>query len=123
MLFVLAYVDALTSISKTSIRNLNVSGRFENFGFDQLLTQSFSKLIVFQDGSYLELIAFIDDDPKHRVGHWWGDKGWGIIDFAFTLKEGELTSQFLLCNSIALQVFETLRTELFVLLLSILFCH
>lgn len=47
-----------------------------------------NRLIIFADGSYIELIAFIDDDPAHREGHWWGDKGYGIIDFAFTLKEG-----------------------------------
>jgi Glyoxalase-like domain len=43
-----------------------------------------NKLILFSDGSYIELIAFIDDDPRHRAGHWWGDKKPGIIDFAFT---------------------------------------
>ncbi|OCL03243.1 hypothetical protein AOQ84DRAFT_392409, partial [Glonium stellatum] len=32
-----------------------------------------NKLILFQDGSYIELIAFIDDDPARRAGHWWGD--------------------------------------------------
>jgi hypothetical protein len=46
--------------------------------------QTENKLIVFQDGSYIELIAFIDDDPKHRVGHRWGDKEVGIIDFALS---------------------------------------
>jgi hypothetical protein len=29
-----------------------------------------NKLIIFADGSYIELIAFIDDDPKLRDGHW-----------------------------------------------------
>src|SRR5271154_5029213 len=43
-----------------------------------------NKLILFSDGSYIELIAFIDDDPRRRAGHWWGDKKPGIIDFAFT---------------------------------------
>lgn len=47
-----------------------------------------NKLIVFKDGSYIELIAFVDDDPKHKEGHWWGNKGYGIIDYALTLKEG-----------------------------------
>jgi hypothetical protein len=50
-----------------------------------------NKLICFQDGSYIELIAFIDDDPKHREGHWWGDKKPGIIDFAFTTDEDAKT--------------------------------
>lgn len=47
-----------------------------------------NNLIIFKDGSYLELIAFIDDLPEHRKDHWWGDKGYGIIDYAFTIKEG-----------------------------------
>lgn len=42
-----------------------------------------NKLIVFRDGTYLELIAFIDDSPDHRAGHFW-DKPLGIIDYAFT---------------------------------------
>lgn len=46
-----------------------------------------NKLILFQDGCYIELIAFIDDDPKHREGHWWGEKKKGIIDFACTTDE------------------------------------
>lgn len=29
-----------------------------------------NKLIIFADGSYIELIAFIDDDPGLREGHW-----------------------------------------------------
>jgi Glyoxalase-like domain len=41
-------------------------------------------LIVFQSGVYLELIAFIDDKPSHREGHWWGGKGYGWIDWALT---------------------------------------
>ncbi|KAJ9627888.1 hypothetical protein H2203_003106 [Taxawa tesnikishii (nom. ined.)] len=47
-----------------------------------------NKLIVFQDGTYIELIAFVNDDPAHREGHWWGDKGFGVIDYALTLAEG-----------------------------------
>lgn len=50
-----------------------------------------NRLICFLDGSYIELIAFIDDDPKHREGHWWGDKKPGIIDFAFTTDEDAKT--------------------------------
>jgi len=46
-----------------------------------------NKLIVFADGSYVELIAFIDDLPTHREGHKW-DKPFGIVDFALTTKEG-----------------------------------
>lgn len=43
-----------------------------------------NKLVVFQDGTYLELIAFINDDPAHRHGHPWGNKAFGFIDFALT---------------------------------------
>ena len=43
-----------------------------------------NKLIVFRDGSYIELIAYINDDPVHRKGHYFGDKEFGIIDFALT---------------------------------------
>jgi hypothetical protein len=46
--------------------------------------QTENKLVVFQGGSYIELIAFVDDDPKYRVGHRWGDKKDGIIDFALS---------------------------------------
>jgi PAS domain-containing protein len=42
-----------------------------------------NRLILFADGSYLELIAFIDDDHKNREGHWW-DKPYGIVDWALT---------------------------------------
>lgn len=50
-----------------------------------------NKLITFQDGSYLELIAFVNDDPKNKAGHYWGSKRPGIIDFAFTSTEGATT--------------------------------
>ena len=49
--------------------------------------QTDNKLIVFQDGSYIELIAFVDDDPKHRAGHRWGNKQVGIIDFALITED------------------------------------
>lgn len=49
--------------------------------------QTENKLIVFQDGSYIELIAFVDDDPKHRANHRWGDREVGIIDFALSSTE------------------------------------
>lgn len=45
-----------------------------------------NRLVLFRDGTYLELIAFINDDPEKRQGHWW-DKPFGIVDFAFTPKE------------------------------------
>lgn len=41
-----------------------------------------NRLILFQDGTYLELIAFINDDPEKRKGHWW-DKPYGVVDYAF----------------------------------------
>jgi hypothetical protein len=49
--------------------------------------QTENKLIIFRDGSYIELISFVNDDPKHRTGHRWGDKKFGIIDFALSSQE------------------------------------
>lgn len=44
-----------------------------------------NRLILLADGCYLELIAFIDDDPQRREGHWWGMKRtWSIVDVAFS---------------------------------------
>ncbi|KAK3674732.1 hypothetical protein LTR78_005454 [Recurvomyces mirabilis] len=45
-----------------------------------------NRLLIFKDGTYLELIAFIDDDPDKRKGHWW-DKPCGIVDFALTTQK------------------------------------
>lgn len=45
-----------------------------------------NRLIVFRDNTYIELIAFTSEEA--RKGHWWGDKGYGIIDYAFTLRGG-----------------------------------
>lgn len=42
-----------------------------------------NRLVLFADGTYLELIAFIDDDAEKRRGHWW-DKPFGVVDFALT---------------------------------------
>lgn len=42
-----------------------------------------NRLILLQDGSYLELIAFIDDNEALRKGHWW-DKPFGIVDFCLS---------------------------------------
>jgi hypothetical protein len=47
-----------------------------------------NKLICFRDGSYIELIAFINDDPKNRQGHWW-DKEFGIVDFSFAYSDSD----------------------------------
>lgn len=52
-----------------------------------------NKLICFRDGSYIELIAFIDDNLKNRQGHWW-DKEFGIVDFSFANSDGDPTIQF-----------------------------
>ncbi len=48
-----------------------------------------NKLIVFEDGVYIELIAFADGtDPERRHEHWWGRKTEGtIVDWAYTLAE------------------------------------
>lgn len=27
--------------------------------------------MLFRDGTYLELIAFVNDDPQKRKGHYW----------------------------------------------------
>ncbi|KAK3109876.1 hypothetical protein LTR53_016412 [Teratosphaeriaceae sp. CCFEE 6253] len=45
-----------------------------------------NRLILFADGTYIELIAFIDDDPEKRRGHWW-DLDYGIVDFALGTAE------------------------------------
>lgn len=45
-----------------------------------------NRLVLFQDGTYLELIAFINDDPDKRQGHWW-DQPFGVLDYAFTTTE------------------------------------
>lgn len=42
-----------------------------------------NRLVLFSDGTYLELISFIDDDPEKRKGHWW-DKPFGVVDFSLT---------------------------------------
>lgn len=70
-----------------------------------------NNLIVFKDGSYLELIAFIDDKPEHREGHWWGDKGYGIIDYAFTIKEGPDAFQVLQTRASNLEIPENWRFQ------------
>lgn len=44
-----------------------------------------NRLILFPDGTYIELISFIHDDPKKREGHRW-NKPYGIIDYALTTK-------------------------------------
>jgi hypothetical protein len=46
-----------------------------------------NKLVVFEDGVYLELIAFVEGvDPEKRRAHRWGRQSEGqIVDFACTL--------------------------------------
>lgn len=47
-----------------------------------------NKLILFQDGVYLELIAFIPGKEKERKAHNWGQRREGqIIDWANTLRK------------------------------------
>lgn len=43
-----------------------------------------NKLILFEDGSYLELIAFVDEDPSIKGDHWWRDHDYGFVDWALT---------------------------------------
>ncbi|KAL9054700.1 MAG: hypothetical protein Q9162_003980 [Coniocarpon cinnabarinum] len=45
-----------------------------------------NRLIVFADGTYLELVAFTSAQAEQ--GHFWGGKGYGIIDYALTLEAG-----------------------------------
>ncbi|KAH7052233.1 glyoxalase-like domain-containing protein, partial [Macrophomina phaseolina] len=56
-----------------------------------------NKLILFQDGTYIELIAFLHDDPANRRGHWWGDKRHGIIDWALTSSTVEHANRAAAC--------------------------
>ncbi|KAK6441935.1 hypothetical protein LTR95_001823 [Oleoguttula sp. CCFEE 5521] len=44
-------------------------------------------LVLFADGTYLELIAFVDDKAEYRKDHWWGKKDLGVIDYAFTVPD------------------------------------
>ncbi|CZT46169.1 uncharacterized protein RSE6_06563 [Rhynchosporium secalis] len=53
-----------------------------------------NRLICFRDGSYVELIAFVNDDAKNRQGHVWGDRQFGIIDFALTHSTGDASALF-----------------------------
>ncbi|CZS96014.1 hypothetical protein WAI453_009708 [Rhynchosporium graminicola] len=53
-----------------------------------------NRLICFRDGSYVELIAFVNDDAKNREGHVWGDRQFGIIDFALTHSTGDASALF-----------------------------
>jgi Glyoxalase-like domain len=45
-----------------------------------------NRLILFKDGTYLELIAFVNDDQDKRRGHFW-DRSFGIVDYALTTLE------------------------------------
>jgi Glyoxalase-like domain len=53
-----------------------------------------NKLVCFRDGSYLELVAFINDDPQYRAGHRWGEKKPGVIGFAFASSDGDAEAHF-----------------------------
>jgi hypothetical protein len=48
---------------------------------------TFNKLILFEDGVYIELIAFVEGiDPEVRAKHRWGNQSENtIVDFAYTL--------------------------------------
>ena len=56
-----------------------------------------NRLILFRDGTYLELIAFINDDPEKRKGHWW-DKPYGVVDYALGTKDDKLDYQDLIAR-------------------------
>ncbi len=53
--------------------------------------QTENKLVLFPDGTYIELIAFVDGlDPERRRAHRWGGRSEGrIIDWALTLLDGD----------------------------------
>lgn len=48
-----------------------------------------NKLILFADGSYLELIAFVDEDSSAKNDHWWRDHDCGFVDWALTTPKHE----------------------------------
>ncbi|KAK3369783.1 glyoxalase [Lasiosphaeria ovina] len=56
-----------------------------------------NKLVIFSDGTYIELIAFVDGvDPEKRAATRWGQKAEGeVVDWALTLleRDGEQKSQ------------------------------
>lgn len=64
----------ITANFKVTSGGLHADGKTEN------------NLILFRDGSYIELIAFVDDNPKNREEHRWGNCKPGIIDYALTTK-------------------------------------
>lgn len=43
-----------------------------------------NKLILVADGSYLELIALVDEGPSIRSDHWWRDHDCGFSNWALT---------------------------------------
>ena len=47
--------------------------------------KTMNRLIFFKDGTYLELIAFINDDPVKAAGHGW-DKEFGVVDIAVSTR-------------------------------------
>jgi hypothetical protein len=50
--------------------------------------KTYNKLVVLESGVYLEFIAFVNDDPSRKEGHWWGRKPPGtIVDWALTSKD------------------------------------
>jgi len=56
-------------------------------------------LIVLNDGVYLELISFEEEDLKSdkRLSHWWGRKDAGWIDFCllgYPTKDNEIGKQY-----------------------------
>ncbi|CCX32269.1 glyoxalase-like domain-containing protein [Pyronema domesticum] len=62
-----------------------------------------NRLIMFEDGSYIELIAFINDSTYLRNDHPYGTKHHGLIDFALTtpgtLDYTSLHRRITRCNS------------------------
>lgn len=54
-----------------------------------------NRLILFEDGVYIELIAFTPGiSEEERESHGWGKKPFGIVDYAFTLPSDDLDAEF-----------------------------
>ena len=79
-------------ISETTLKNLPalITNAFTIApGGEHNGGQTFNKLILFQDGSYIELIAFYDSvsDEARKAHRWGAAKENTIVDWAFTLND------------------------------------
>lgn len=86
-------------------------GRFQGFGFTVLPggihdeAPTHNALIGFQDGTYIELIAFLDgenltdpgDSPARRLAEPWRTAPYGLVDFA--LYPNDIEADIARCNA------------------------